>query len=157
MLPVSDLAAVPWWTAAFAIITAADVAIWIYALRLLPPSQRNTTLKAVSFGWLVIPIAAVCVFAARDILVQRISFDTAAFAHTPEAAAVTAHIMTQPQWKIGPNLIGWIPIYGDYGFGLLALLAVFWVPKGRISQHVRTAMGFVPFMFLMCSALMLSG
>lgn len=157
MLLNSNLAAVLWWTAAFALVTAVDVVVWILALCHLPARRRNTILKIASVCWLMLPVAVACVVAAHDLMAKRIALNTAFFESSPQAHITVAHLMTQPQWQIGPTLIDWIPVYGDYGFWLLATLAVLCVPKDRISQRMRTAMGLVPFMFLMCSVLMLSG
>lgn len=157
MILNSSLAAVPWWTAAFAVVTAADVAVWIYAWLLLPPRRRNSVLKIVSLCWFMIPAAVACIFAAHALMAQHISFNTAVFSNTPQADAAVARLMTQPQWRIGPALIRWIPAWGNLGFGFLPLLAVLWAPQDRLGKHFRLAMSIIPLVYIVCFSLMMSG
>lgn len=150
MLHDWTLTAVTCWTVLLAVIVAAVIAAWACALHLLPPSRRNTILKIVSLCWLAIPSGVIFVWAAHDVLARDIAFHAAVFGNTPESSKISEKLLAQPQWVIGPHLIGYIPTYALFAFGLLPTLAISWVPKDRVTKSVRLAMEWTLVLFMLC-------
>lgn len=144
---------IPWYIAGLAVLVLVDGFVWGYALHLLPASRRSTVVKAVTWGWALIPMAAILVFASWRLVLQKVELHTVLFSNGNESASTMQSLMSGPHWLVSGRLFGYAQDYLELGFVALALAAIAFTDRERIARPLRACMPFAPVLLLIYARL----